>query len=866
MLGVEVVPYRAFAAQLWETERAAADPMLLSPGQSRALWRQVVAASPESDGLLGAAGPARWAEQAWRMALAFGLDLGAAAASEAGTDFSAFARWAAAYRARLDASHWIDDSLLDGMLAQRARRAPPVILLADLEPTPAQRAVFARLAGAGSRIDELAPRPVNGRAVALRCTDPRAELEAAAEWAARTCARDPGACCAVVVPDLGARSVEVRRIFRDALAALAGIDADGHLFVAAERSSADLRPLLGAILNALELVTPAAGFATLSRWLRSPFFHDEPTLPVAAAIERDLRDDPAAYVPFVDAWRHGALAGRLRAALPKVAARLDAALESAGGARRRTPSAWVSHWLQVLETLGGEQWPRHRSGAAEELEHFEEALVEVARLTPVVGALSASEALTDLEECMSREPSAALPVAGVHVLASLADVGPGYSGLWVTGATDDRLPRPVELRPFLPPNVQIAAGIPWSSPHDALERTRTLLARIGSRVPLTLYSWPAHVRDEPTEPSPLVRGLPAPAGAEGCPPVSSEPPIRPATEPRPPVLRARPTGPAGQPHPLSPTAPRLRRRERLPDPAPALATAALPGGIAALNAQASCPLRAFCEHRLGARELALAAHGVSPRRRGRILHELLEHVFQGFDSRAQLERAGRAERLAAIERMARRAAMDAIGHGHPMLDAWTHIEAERAAAVLDRFVARELERAPFRISALERAATLELHGRSLKVRIDRIDRLESGGLAIIDYKTGNPPRPAAWLGPRLRDVQLPVYALAMAGEPLAALVAAVLKPHRSTYAGFWDEPGAFPGRPPAGPASLADLATRWQDHAAALVAEYAAGDARLFVDDTKAAAGAYAPLTRVYELLAAVAPQTDPAVDAEAAE
>src|SRR5690606_16187828 len=89
-----------------------------------------------------------------------------------------------------------------------------------------------------------------------------------------------------------------------------------------------------------------------------------------------------------------------------------------------------------------------------------------------------------------------------------------------------------------------------------------------------------------------------------------------------------------------------------------------------------------------------------------------------------------------------------------------------------------------------------------------------------------------------------------------------------SYRGLWDPPDAFPGRGRAGalraarqadvhasPAAerrAADLVKAWRDAIAALVGEFAAGDARLFVDEAEWAAGPYAPLTRVHEILAPI--------------
>src|SRR5690606_24182056 len=213
------------------------------------------------------------AEEAWRAAAAFGIDLDAEGRRRRGTDFAVFLSWARAYRARLRDARWIDDALLDAALARSVGAAAPRLVLADFEPTPLQRAVLSRLESDGTRIERAVPSAVRGRAAALRCADPREELDAAAEWAAHKLAADPSACVAIVVPDLGARAVEARRTLRGALGDVPEDGADDKLFIAGERSSADERPLAGAVLCALELLQPSAGIAELSRWLRSPFFH-----------------------------------------------------------------------------------------------------------------------------------------------------------------------------------------------------------------------------------------------------------------------------------------------------------------------------------------------------------------------------------------------------------------------------------------------------------------------------------------------------------------------------------------------------------------------------------------------------------------
>jgi hypothetical protein len=152
------------------------------------------------------------------------------------------------------------------------------------------------------------------------------------------------------------------------------------------------------------------------------------------------------------------------------------------------------------------------------------------------------------------------------------------------------------------------------------------------------------------------------------------------------------------------------------------------------------------------------------------------------------------------------------------------------------------------VHAVEQRTPVALGPLTLNVRIDRVDELADGTLAIIDYKTGERATSADWFGARLRDAQVPLYASQSSGVVGAAVVTRLALPE-TRYSGFWPN-AAFPGRPSRQAHPRADAQIEiWRAQLELLADEFAAGDTRIFVADVEDAAESFAPLTRVFEQL-----------------
>lgn len=805
----ETPPLKTYAAwldELW-LEHAGERGPALTPNQSLALWRRVVAESPEGGELIGHEGAAEWAAAAWQLLHRWQVDPRGERAAANEVDYRAFLAWCRSYRERLDAHGWIDRAELEAALPGRIA-GPGTVLAADLgDGYPARERLFAGLASRGFTIEELGVPVRSGTPRAARLADAAEELRAAFNWAKRRVAASPRARVAIVVAAPATRRHELERLAAEQDVPLEpGSWWSEGVTLAAE-------PTLGAALDALALALPYTPYATFGRWLRSPFFAGAEAERLARArLDAELRAELRSQLPFRAAYENGVrelLADRA----PESAARLERALGVAGGMPRATPSRWAHMAARFLTELG---WQPPPLGSV--LRGWQGALDELTRLTPIVGEISLDAALGELARLLARTASAALPIGGIHVLGRIEDVGPGYDAVWVTGFTDAAWPPAPHSNPLLPAARQRALGMPYATPLDAEARAKRALERLCVRSPELVVSFPGRLYDYETEPSPAIRDWPL-LSAEELDGLTARRPFAAA------------------------------RCEVLADDAPPLAGRHVAGGAGALGRQARCPVRAFVQDRLGARPLEPLVFGVPARLRGIAVHRALEALLEDLPEQAAL-----AARHDAVAASAERALRRLFGRTRRHLAPLYALEAEQLERTLAALLRAELARAPFRVRALEQKTSVDIGPLTLDVRIDRLDELADGSLAVLDYKTGDRATGADWFAARLRDAQVPLYACT-AAETVRAAVVVRVGPDETRYAGFWPA-GAFPGRPSRGanPDPMQQLA-EWRTQLVALAAELAAGDARIFADDYEEAAGVYAPLTRVFEQLALVTPE-----------
>jgi probable DNA repair protein len=618
---------------------------------------------------------------------------------------------------------------------------------------------------------------------------------------------------AVVVAGLAQRHVEVER----ALADVGDGKSGPPTWQAGRPLAAD--PWIGAALTGLALMAPRTPYEVFGRWLRSPFFGlmaaTENT--GRALLDAELRTELRSQLPFATAYADAGLRELLLARVPATAKALASAKAQIGSLVRATPSRWARVWQRVLTQLG---WALPQTSAHERtLLGWNAALDDFARLTPLTGEIAIESALLELERIVDRPAAAALPLHGIHVLSRIEEVGPGYEAAWVTGFTDTHWPEPPRGNPLLPRGLQRAHRMPRSSPQDARDRSALSLDRLVRRVPDLVISWPARVYDFETEPSPAIRRWPQ-------------------------ITRQEIDAALGS----RPDRAQIPARETVADLAPPLLGSVLRGGTGVLGRQARCPLRAFCEDRLGARALEPLIFGLPPRLRGIAAHHAAELLLAELPSQAQLSAHGTARIAASVQSALAEAFRAAQGPLRALFD----LEAERLTAVLTELLARDAARAPFQVIGVEQRQEAHIGAWTLRLRLDRLDQLSDGSVAIIDYKTGERASGADWLKPRLADAQVPLYATQSAA-PVGAAVIARLRGTDTRYTGF-AQSDDFHGQARKLPdgRDWGEQIELWRAQLEDLVAEFAAGDTRVFLADLTDAQDAFAPLTRIAEQLALV--------------
>ena len=817
---------------------AAADvPLLLSPSEEQLLWEEAIRASPWKDELLSVPATASLAADAWKAAHAWRID-SALDGWPGNEDADAFRAWRHLYMRRTAKDGLIDGARLPAWAGNRisqpdAARPRLLVLYAFDLLTPQQQDFLVACRAASIEVALCGPVPCQGRRRRTMLDDPRIELEHAARWARSKLEQAAGqpVRIGVVVPDLTVRRGQVARIFGRWL------PPSVYNLSAGEPLSAT--PLVDAALAILELTAGPVAFDRASRVLRSPFIAGAAKEQAQrAGLDAVVRRNAPATLSAMRLRTLVAQASGRGVDCPELAALLDRLIDASRDSQRALPHAWARRFTATLVAAG---FPGERaldSNEFQTLEKWREAVANLARLDTVAAPWSAGEARSRLARlCSDTLFQPASGGAPVQILGVLESARLEFDHLWVSGLTDEAWPVAARPQPLLPVALQCKAGLPQASAERSLEVDRAFTQAWCEAAPEVVFSSARAEGDRELLASPLVAAIAlTPVDDLGIPGYAT---------------LSRALFEAGRAMPA-----KLRADAAVPLEAGAVCR----GGTAVLADQAACAFRAFAHFRLGAQSLERPEPGLTPAERGQLLHGMMARLWGELKDQRTLLAAS----PEALDEIIQRSVVDAMARFRSdragrLEGRLAELERARLAAVALEWLALERQRPPFEVVQREEKRELSAGALQMRGRVDRVDRLQDGGLAVIDYKTG-PASVGEWLGARPDDLQLPLYALAPGEEAVRAVAFARLRKGELAFAGLAREAGMLSGTCPPQEhrtarrmvASWDELVASWRAAVARLGDEFVAGEARIAPKRALATCDRcdLKPLCRVHERIA----------------
>lgn len=753
-----VLPWQAFVRIAWE-ERMRDARLVLNAAQEQMLWERIAAKSGQPAAVLD--GPrsrlAALAMEAHARICSFApnyLD----PRKRAGWDQDAgvWSHWLEEFDAACNAADAVSADRLPlalvHLLDEREPR-PPLLLAGFDRLTLAQR----RMLDAWGQWKNLVPGAPADHFAFYRATDPPSELAACAAWCRQFLEAGTDRRVLVIAQDVAERRGEMERAF-----------------LRENERGADLR-FEFSLGVPLQSVAVARCADLLLRWLDGELAEEEvdwllasgraavveaETVELEAAMQAirrrnrqrthwGLRTFVAEIAPLAMAW-----ANRMIAAQDRLA-------DAAG--RDRSPMEWTEVASQLLEAMG---WPGARAQSSAEFQ----AARRWNQMVETCASLGFDARRMPWKEFAARRRNelANTLFAPESEDAPIVIVGPAESAglqadaVWFLGANETAWPACGDMHPLLPPSVQRESGMPHASAALDWEIAKAITRRLISSAQDMVFSYAAQADGEDARPSRLV------AQMAGTP------------QDLPQQLAAAPAGELiAVPH------------EDTSQVALVLGDAphgaGVHGGASVITTQSQCPFKAFATARLRAQSWEPAEMSLTPAERGELVHAVLHAVWagppHGLRSLADLHAV--ADLVGFVAAHAR-AAMEHIPHRlrEQMPAQYLKLEERRLARLITTWLEFERTRAEFAVEATELEKQVTVAGLPIKLRLDRLDRLNDGTFLVIDYKTGN-VSDSAWDGERPEDLQLPLYAGfgLDGGQDLGGLVFARLRAGDMCFAG-----------------------------------------------------------------------------------
>ncbi|OOZ41513.1 PD-(D/E)XK nuclease family protein, partial [Solemya elarraichensis gill symbiont] len=752
---LELLPWQAWLMQQYQqliaNGKTAAMP--LSALQEKLLWEEIAAdwnqKQPTGHALLRPTVAAANAANAWQTLNDWQLDGSSLEEFMWQPESRLLLEWMDTFSQHCDNGGVISHSRIPGLLLDAYMHddivVPEQLVVAGFDDyTPLQRAFLTQLESRGCELFELKQTGNEGKACITACTTPEQEIEEAAAWASHELQNNPEARIGVVILDLQQRSKQVARIFRYLLHPERIVQEDSdqqRLFNITLGQPLSDQAIIRDALLMLQLCYGSLGSSDLTRLLHSRFL-GEYNIESAHLASLDLLLRERGILDCSLEYLSNLAAKELQT--HRLAERLQQLKLLLGDAGEISHTALAKRYVEILRIA---EWPGEQAlnqreyQARESFSHLFDSFSRLDRISPPASDKHALQRLIQMaRETPFHHQAGDAPI---QVMGLLEAGGQSFDALWVTGMTLDQWPPAPKPNPMLPLQLQREQMMPRSSAARELHIAEKVTERLRCAAPRVIFSHAKLDGESELLPSNLVADLPAAANVQ-------------------------------YQHPLFQKTDNIQLQSLGDTRAPQIDTAGervIHGGVALIRDQSLCPFQAFARHRLRATQPRDAAPGIDPGTKGTLLHDALEILWKQLKD---------SKRLHAIDdETCRHLVIDSVTHAANKYRLDVHVgkrmaqlEQKRLERLLMQWLELEKKRPPFSVIESEAKHQAQLAGLSFNIRIDRIDQLENGCHAVIDYKSGRHANPG-WENERPGEPQLPIYATQSKHEICAAILAYV---------------------------------------------------------------------------------------------
>ncbi|NVJ61440.1 MAG: PD-(D/E)XK nuclease family protein [Gammaproteobacteria bacterium] len=782
-------------------------PLLLNKTQSLTLWENIIRRSEVTEYLISLQATARKVQEAFQLLGDWQLPFESISAES--LDHELFLHWAEEYQAQLTRNRWLDPSQLSNWIANQVNTLVDETGLNELFLAINSQAVNLKLLGfhqipsaqqalletycdcfSGS-LEKLSAKPVDASQASnvqfFVAQDFEHEIRSAAEWALEKITRtdsnesssrgnstskelpseqialtESQRRIAIVIPGLEQRRYEVEQILMTQLHPeyLTSAFQSKKLYNISVGTSLREYPIIRIALDLIKLLKQPISRHELAEilvsdsiglWQKILHSHQQSALKRLAFNLPELGDKKLSLIQVIRF-----IETQLKLDSDEVS-NFDKIIELHDSLPERdTFDGWSRvfiKWLEIWEWFRGQTLSSYDFQLREQfvqvihsLRQFN-TLFETVRIEQVIKLLNQT-----IEGEVFQAKSLGEPIA---VMGLYEAIGLEFDAVWFSGLSNEVLPEPPQMNPFIPMTIAQEFDIPGSSPERELNYAKQLLKQLRGISHDIRLSYFKYDGDRHLSPSPLLNSFSTDEQTLTLPTLNKPYAAINWME-------------------LSPLAQRFKVEqldfEAFNDETGlSYNETILKSGNQFLTAQSKCPMQGYLAHRVNLLEQESPTKGIDPRDRGVFVHKVMQKLWLKLKSHSQLIGTPEQE-LVAIIKSALNDSLDSNINQYSLL---AELEKNRYFELIYQLLQQEKKRESFVVEHLEFDQTILLNGLSIKTRLDRMDYIDDVSITsnesahfekgktsrvLIDYKTGKVNQ-NLWFHERLGEPQLPLYLL-----------------------------------------------------------------------------------------------------------